>query len=117
MYLGMFVKQRLVQDSLTLQSLFEFGCVVSSNYCDTPYHSFFHAMDMTYMTYYMLIDMGLRLQLDLNALDVAALLIAALGHDVLHPGTNNLFQVKKKKLLLMCFGIFNYFWFVDECKD
>ena len=37
--------------------------------------------------------MGAGEQLDLNRSDKAVLLLSALGHDVLHPGTNNLFQV------------------------
>eukprot|EP00842_Homolaphlyctis_polyrhiza_P000172 jgi/Hompol1/1155/HPOL_001331-RA len=89
----MFVKDGLVRDSQTMQQLLEFTSEVAEHYFDNPYHSFYHAIDMTYMTYYLLHDMGIREQLDLTSADVAALLLAAIAHDVLHPGTNNLFQV------------------------
>ncbi|KAL5037641.1 hypothetical protein RTP6_005042 [Batrachochytrium dendrobatidis] len=90
---GMFVKQSLVQDSTTLQEVFEFSTEIAAAYLDNPYHSFLHAIDMTYMTYYLLHDMGLKEQLDLLSLDIAAMLLAAISHDAQHPGTNNLFQV------------------------
>ncbi|KAH6572955.1 hypothetical protein BASA50_009123 [Batrachochytrium salamandrivorans] len=92
-FLGMMAKQGLVRDSATLQSIFEFTSEIADNYEDNPYHCFLHAVDMTYMTYYLLIDMGIKEQLDLLSIDTAAILLAAISHDALHPGTNNLFQV------------------------
>ena len=59
-----------------------------------PYHNFRHAMDVTYMMYHML--------LELNAvrffvqLDLIVLLVAALCHDISHPGLNNLYQINSK---------------------
>ncbi|KAL2917309.1 hypothetical protein HK105_202973 [Polyrhizophydium stewartii] len=93
MYLGMFVRQGLVRDSVALQAVFDFACEIAQNYLDNPYHSFLHAVDMTYMTYYLVHDMGVKEQLDLSSADFAALLVAAIAHDVLHPGTNNNYQV------------------------
>ncbi|KAJ3373241.1 Calcium/calmodulin-dependent 3',5'-cyclic nucleotide phosphodiesterase 1B [Kappamyces sp. JEL0680] len=95
-FLGMFVRIGLVKSSECLQSLFEFAVAVSLNYHDNPYHSFYHAIDVTYVVYYLLEDMGAAEQLDLNKSDKAVLLLSALGHDVLHPGTNNLFQINAK---------------------
>jgi hypothetical protein len=76
-----------------LQVLFEFATTIQKNYFDNPYHSFYHAIDVTYIVYYLMEDMSLADQLDLTFSDKAILLISALGHDVLHPGTNNLYQV------------------------
>jgi hypothetical protein len=92
-YLGMFVRNGLVKRSEALQSLFEFAVVIAENYFANPYHSFNHAIDVTYVVYYLIEDMRLGEQLDLTRSDQAVLLLSALGHDVLHPGTNNLFQV------------------------
>jgi hypothetical protein len=76
-----------------LQMLLEFALVMYKNYFENPYHSFHHAIDVTYFAYYLMEDMSLAEQLDLTPSDKAVLLISALGHDVLHPGTNNLYQV------------------------
>jgi hypothetical protein len=89
----MFVKSEIVTTTEGLQKLFEFAVQISENYFDNPYHSFKHATDVAYMVYYLLEDMGLGEQMDLGLADKAILYISALGHDVLHPGTNNLFQV------------------------
>ncbi|KAI8899161.1 hypothetical protein BC833DRAFT_550752 [Globomyces pollinis-pini] len=93
LYLGMFVNLGLITDSPALQLLFEFTIEISKNYPNNPYHSFSHAIDVSYMCYYMSIDLGLSEQLDFNSSDIAVLLLSAIGHDVLHPGTNNQFQI------------------------
>lgn len=93
LFLAMFVKLDLIPDSTALQDLLEFAVEVSKNYLENPYHSFHHAIDVTYITYYLFQEMGIAEHLDLNRADKAVLLISALGHDVLHPGTNNIFQV------------------------
>jgi hypothetical protein len=93
LYLGMFVKNQTIPCSKTLQLLFEFAIEISDNYFQNPYHSFYHAIDVAYMTYYLMEDMTMAQQLEFTPSEKVTLLIAALGHDVLHPGTNNLFQV------------------------
>ena len=91
--LGMFVRSDLVPDSKTLTSILNFAIEVAEGYQHNPYHSFLHAVDVTYIMYWTLSDMGVADQLGLNKMEMAALLIAALTHDVLHPGLNNLYQV------------------------
>lgn len=88
----MFVKLGMISSNDKLQKLFEFTVEISHNYGDNPYHSFNHAVDVAYMVFYLLEDMGIAEQADLNMADKAVMLFSALGHDVLHPGTNNLFQ-------------------------
>src|SRR5689334_8057252 len=83
----------LITDSSQLQSLFEFSVDISNNYFNNPYHSFYHAIDVSYMVYYLIEDLNMGEQLDLTLSEKAGILISALGHDVLHPGTNNIYQV------------------------
>ncbi|KAJ3320897.1 hypothetical protein HDV06_004793 [Boothiomyces sp. JEL0866] len=93
LFLGMFVKLELVTNSKVLQGLFEFSVEISNNYFPNPYHSFYHAVDVAYMVNYLFAEMGINDQTEMTKFEQAALLLAALGHDVLHPGTNNLYQV------------------------
>jgi hypothetical protein len=59
-----------------------------------PYHSFYHAIDVTQMVHRNLVDM--RAIGYLTKLDIAALMMASLCHDIGHPGLNNNFQVNAK---------------------
>ncbi|KAJ3013162.1 hypothetical protein HKX48_005906 [Thoreauomyces humboldtii] len=94
--LGMFVKNGLVPNSAVLCGLLDFIIDVADGYFDNPYHSFLHAMDVTYMVYWALVDLALAEELAFSTIDYVALIIAALTHDVLHPGVNNLFHVNAK---------------------
>ncbi|TPX61911.1 hypothetical protein PhCBS80983_g00783 [Powellomyces hirtus] len=94
--LGMFVKNGLVPNSATLCGLLNFIIDIAEGYFDNPYHSFLHAVDVTYMVYWALVDLALAEELAFSTIDFVALLIAALAHDVLHPGVNNLFHVNAK---------------------
>lgn len=89
----MFVKEQLVATQAGLDSLLLFANAIYDAYLDNPYHSSRHAIDVTFMAYYFYTDMGVRDRIRLLQIDLVALLIAALGHDVLHPGTNNALEV------------------------
>jgi hypothetical protein len=67
---------------------------VSSRYKENPYHNFQHAMDVT-QTVYRFISVT-QLNTILSPLEVFSLLLAAVGHDLGHPGVNNAFLVKTK---------------------
>lgn len=92
----MFAKMGLVavEDETTLQLLINFIDDVRSGYLDNPYHCFYHAIDVAFVVFYILETLGVQRQLGLSKVDTAALLIAALAHDILHPGLNNLYQVR-----------------------
>lgn len=73
---------------------------------ENPYHNFAHAIDVLQCIYFFLCQMGLLPFADgspllsnpksyhiLRPKDIFALLIAAIGHDIAHPGVNNAFLV------------------------
>jgi 3'5'-cyclic nucleotide phosphodiesterase len=64
--------------------------VVSENYGDQPYHNFSHAIDVAHTT--VAFFRHSRLQSYLTNLDKIAITIAALCHDIGHPGRNNVFE-------------------------
>lgn len=90
--------------------LYRFITDLSSIYHDeNPYHNFAHAIDVLQCIYFFLCQMGLlplangtQIVTDpkayriLRPKDILALLIAAIGHDVAHPGVNNAFLVRKQ---------------------
>ncbi|KAI9276232.1 hypothetical protein BY458DRAFT_506050 [Sporodiniella umbellata] len=85
--------------------------VCNSYHSTNPYHNFRHAVDVLQANYYFLCRMGLvkpmyptdelvQCQFHpspvvnlLSPLDIFALLMASIGHDVGHPGVNNKFMV------------------------
>ncbi|CAO3600457.1 unnamed protein product [Absidia cylindrospora] len=82
---------------ITPSQLLDFLVDVDTAYLHTPYHSFYHAADIVMMLYYILMELdGLK---QLQSIDMAPLLIAALCHDMGHPGYNNLYQVNFKTSL------------------
>lgn len=65
-------------------------CVRNHYHSNNPYHNFRHAFDVTQGVYHFL-TVGRAAEL-LTPLDIFALLISALCHDLDHPGTNNVFH-------------------------
>ncbi|RUP44743.1 hypothetical protein BC936DRAFT_149057 [Jimgerdemannia flammicorona] len=93
--LGMFVKLDLhlavgIQESELLDLVID----IDRGYLQNPYHSFYHAVDVTCVLYYMLTSLGAARHL--TSLNMTILLIAALCHDIGHPGFNNVYQVNAK---------------------
>jgi hypothetical protein len=72
---------------------------VSSRYKNNPYHNFQHAVDVT-QTLYRVISVT-EINTFLSSLDIFSMLLAAIGHDVGHPGVNNAFLVKNKDELAL----------------
>ncbi|KAF7732876.1 High affinity cAMP-specific and IBMX-insensitive 3',5'-cyclic phosphodiesterase 9A [Apophysomyces ossiformis] len=67
---------------------------IDKGYLPNAYHSFYHAADVTMVLYHMLCHF--EVERYLSRVDMAALLIAALCHDIGHPGKNNNYQVNLK---------------------
>ncbi|KAI7904746.1 uncharacterized protein BX663DRAFT_451381 [Cokeromyces recurvatus] len=64
---------------------------IERGYNDNPYHSFYHAVDVAMVLYHMLEKYDMKEYL--NRFDLAMLMIAALCHDIGHPGNNNHFEI------------------------
>ncbi len=60
------------------------------NYKENPYHNFRHAVDVLQSFYYMLTNSTVLKYL--KEIEILALAVAALCHDLAHPGFNNFFQ-------------------------
>lgn len=82
-----------------------FLLVVQASYLNNHYHNFQHAVDVLQATYLYLLAMGLNSsQTKLSPNHIIALCIAAIGHDLGHPGVNNAFLVKKGAPLASLYG-------------
>ncbi|CAJ0650603.1 8978_t:CDS:2 [Entrophospora sp. SA101] len=98
--LGMMVRLDLsgclqIQESEMLDFIID----VEKGYFTTDYHSFYHAVDVVAVLYYMLNDLGAAKYL--TSLDSICLMIAGLCHDVGHPGLNNVYQVNARTPLAL----------------
>lgn len=69
---------------------------------DVPYHNFLHAFDVTQTTFCMLTTMGGRDLL--QPIEIYALMLSALFHDLEHPGLNNAYHVKAGTELALRFN-------------
>jgi len=69
---------------------------------ENTYHNFFHGCDVAHTTY-RLISIS-EMDKVLQPIEVFALIVAALAHDVGHPGTNNAFLVKAKDPLALLYN-------------
>ena len=72
-------------------ALKEFVIDVCDAYQEVPYHNLHHATNVLHSTYLLLAKCGLFGKLNQDVL--FGVLVAALVHDVGHPGNNNLFEV------------------------
>eukprot|EP00727_Mastigamoeba_balamuthi_P002427 m51a1_g12181 hypothetical protein (975) ;mRNA; r:293-4272 len=76
---------------------------LSKSYNTVPYHNFSHAVDVTQFIYLMLRSSE-KLAAVLGKLEILALFISALCHDVDHGGLNNAFQVNAQTPLALLFS-------------
>jgi hypothetical protein len=77
--------------------LFKFILIVRSHYNNVPYHNWFHALDTTHFIY--ILNLSVRFDRFLTNLELFALLIASICHDVDHDGFNNTFHRNAKTKL------------------
>lgn len=76
-----------------LEVLKKFILKVHLYYKPNPYHNFRHAVDVLQAVYFFLISTQLTSLL--TPLDILALIVAALSHDIGHPGCSNFFLVSR----------------------
>lgn len=77
----------------------EFCHELAGRYKDNTYHNFYHGYDVMHTVYRLVTVPGLNYIF--SHLEFFALLMAALGHDVGHPGVNNVYLVKAKNELAL----------------
>lgn len=67
---------------LSVSQLLDFLIDVADKYTEAPYHTFYHAVDIVTILYYLCHD--LNADMYLTDLDKSILLVAALCHDIGH---------------------------------
>ena len=67
---------------------------IEHGYFGNVYHSFIHAVDVLQMCYFLVTACHGREIFGLSNRDIFVLFLAALAHDIGHPGLNNLYQIK-----------------------
>ncbi|KAI9487836.1 MAG: hypothetical protein EXX96DRAFT_554835 [Benjaminiella poitrasii] len=87
---------------VTVSQLLDFLIDVASKYTEAPYHTFYHAADVTTMLYYFCHHLGAGRYL--TDVDRTFLLIAAICHDMGHPGFSNSFQINTNTELATHYG-------------
>jgi hypothetical protein len=73
------------------EHLARFICLVCENYNRNHFHNFQHALNILHMTYMLLIET--KLMDKLKPVVVFGVLIAAISHDVDHPGNTNSYEI------------------------
>uniref|UniRef100_A0A669QB18 Phosphodiesterase n=1 Tax=Phasianus colchicus TaxID=9054 RepID=A0A669QB18_PHACC len=79
------------------QTLTRFCLMVKKGYRDPPYHNWMHAFSVSHFCY--LLYKNLELSNYLEDIEIFALFISCMCHDLDHRGTNNSFQVASKSVL------------------
>jgi hypothetical protein len=71
---------------------------------EVPYHNDLHAADV-FQTTFVMFDRGSFVKpLQLKKIDIFSILLAAICHDLRHPGKNNLFQINSKSDLAITYN-------------
>lgn len=87
---------------ISQQRLQNFIMVIKDNYHPNPFHNFLHAFAVVHTAYLLLSTTEAARML--RPLDIAACLIAALCHDVDHPGHTNAFEIQSGSQLAMLYS-------------
>lgn len=77
----------------------EFLVEISGRYIENTYHNYKHGVDVCHTVYRLL--MVPQLNLAMSTIELFSILVAALAHDVGHPGVNNLYLVKSRSELAL----------------
>ncbi|KAJ8412607.1 hypothetical protein AAFF_G00129430 [Aldrovandia affinis] len=82
---------------INLHTLARFCLMVKKGYRDPPYHNWMHAFSVSHFCY--LICKNLQLTNYLDDIEIFALFVSCMCHDLDHRGTNNSFQVASQSVL------------------
>ncbi|XP_063806664.1 cGMP-dependent 3',5'-cyclic phosphodiesterase [Pseudophryne corroboree] len=96
--LGMFEDMNFVNNyKIDRTTLIRFCLMVKKGYRDPPYHNWMHAFSVSHFCY--LLYKNLELVNYLEDIEIFALFVSCMCHDLDHRGTNNSFQVASKSVL------------------
>uniref|UniRef100_K3WQH5 Phosphodiesterase n=1 Tax=Globisporangium ultimum (strain ATCC 200006 / CBS 805.95 / DAOM BR144) TaxID=431595 RepID=K3WQH5_GLOUD len=87
---------------ITKQTMQNFIMVIKDNYHPNPFHNFLHAFSVVHTAYLLLSTTEASRML--RPLDIAGCLIAALCHDVDHPGHTNGYEIASGSQLAMLYS-------------
>ncbi|XP_039525995.1 cGMP-dependent 3',5'-cyclic phosphodiesterase isoform X2 [Pimephales promelas] len=82
---------------IDLRTLARFCLMVKKGYRDPPYHNWMHAFSVSHFCY--LLYKNLELANYLEDIEILALFVSCMCHDLDHRGTNNSFQVDSQSVL------------------
>uniref|UniRef100_A0A4W5K2W8 Phosphodiesterase n=1 Tax=Hucho hucho TaxID=62062 RepID=A0A4W5K2W8_9TELE len=82
---------------INMHTLARFCLMVKRGYRDPPYHNWMHAFSVSHFCY--LLCKNLELTNYLEDIEIFALFVSCMCHDLDHRGTNNSFQVASKSVL------------------
>ncbi|KAM9852776.1 cGMP-dependent 3',5'-cyclic phosphodiesterase [Aulostomus maculatus] len=82
---------------IDMQTLARFCLMVKKGYRDPPYHNWMHAFSVSHFCYLLYKNLGLSNYLE--DIEILALFVSCMCHDLDHRGTNNSFQVASQSVL------------------
>ncbi|XP_056904544.1 cGMP-dependent 3',5'-cyclic phosphodiesterase isoform X1 [Takifugu flavidus] len=82
---------------IDLHTLARFCLMVKKGYRDPPYHNWMHAFSVSHFCYLLYKNLGLSRYL--QDIEILALFVSCMCHDLDHRGTNNSFQVASQSVL------------------
>uniref|UniRef100_A0A7N6AT32 Phosphodiesterase n=1 Tax=Anabas testudineus TaxID=64144 RepID=A0A7N6AT32_ANATE len=82
---------------IDMHTLARFCLMVKKGYRDPPYHNWMHAFSVSHFCYLLYKNLGLSNYLE--DIEILALFVSCMCHDLDHRGTNNSFQVASKSVL------------------
>jgi len=86
-------------------TLEQFVCAVKEQYSSSnSYHNFCHALQVAHCSFMFLSTQDVGTDLHLSSFDSYCLLVAALCHDIDHPGTNNAFEIASESDRFLVYG-------------
>ncbi|XP_029028377.1 cGMP-dependent 3',5'-cyclic phosphodiesterase isoform X2 [Betta splendens] len=82
---------------IDMHTLARFCLMVKKGYRDPPYHNWMHAFSVSHFCYLLYKNLGLSNYLE--DIEILALFVSCMCHDLDHRGTNNSFQVASQSVL------------------
>eukprot|EP00062_Callorhinchus_milii_P015136 gi/632965065/ref/XP_007898706.1/ PREDICTED: dual 3',5'-cyclic-AMP and -GMP phosphodiesterase 11A-like [Callorhinchus milii] len=101
--LRMFMELGMVQKfKVDYEVLCRWLLTVRKNYRNVPYHNWRHAFNVAQCMFVMITTVGFREII--SDVEILALMVGCLCHDLDHRGTNNAFQAKSRSALAQLYG-------------